>query len=244
MGPVTSAGSSGGGPTRRRVEHLALFPLPMPLFPGTPLPLHVFEPRYRQLVADVEAAAPIHQHFGVVSTRSPAGMTPGATARDLRAVGTTARVLEVQALEDGRYDVTTIGSRRFRLLGLVEDERPYLVGEIEWIDGPLREEEDVPPQLIETVAEAFDRYVVTVAALQDLTLDDLDLPSSGESLSWTVATVALLSGDERHDLLATVSTNDRLLRELRMLRRETALVRATRTLPATDGMLAVDHSDS
>ena len=244
MGSVTSAVPPGGEPTRRRVEHLALFPLPVPLFPGTPLPLHVFEPRYRQLVADVEAAAPVDQHFGVVATCSPAGMTPGATARDLRPVGTTARVLEVQSLEDGRYDVTTIGSRRFRLLRLVDAAHPYLGGEGEWIDAPLRAEEDVPAELVRGVSEVFDRYVGTVAALQDLTLEDLDLPSSGESLSWTVATVALLSGDERHELLATVSTRDRLLRELTLLRREITLVRATRTLPATDGMLTIDQSDN
>ena len=244
MGRVTSAVPPGGGPTRRRVEHLALFPLPMPLFPGTPLPLHVFEPRYRQLVADVRASEPIHQHFGVVSTCRPAGMTPAATVGDLRTVGTTARVLEVEAFDDGRFDLTTIGSRRFRLLGLVDDGHPYLVGEIEWIDAPLRAEEDVPEPLVRSVASAFDTYIATVAALQDLTLDELELPSSGESLSWTVATVALFTGDERHDLLATVSTRDRLLKQLAMLRRETALVRATRTLPATDGMLTIDHSDS
>ena len=244
MGRVTGEVRPDGGPTRGRVEHLALFPLPVPLFPGTPLPLHVFEPRYRQLVADVEAAAPIHQHFGVISTCSPAGMSPGATVGDLRAVGTTARVLEVRTLPDGRYDLTTIGSRRFRLLRLVEDDHPYLVGEVEWIDEALREDEAVPPELVSAVAASFDRYITTVAALQDLTLDDLELPSSGESLSWTVATVALLSGDERHDLLATVSTVDRLTRELVMLRRETALVKATRTLPATDGMLSIDHSES
>ncbi|MHA3703047.1 LON peptidase substrate-binding domain-containing protein [Jatrophihabitans sp. YIM 134969] len=234
-----------GGPTRSRVDRLALFPLPGPLFPGTPLPLHVFEPRYRQLVADVEAAEPIHQHFGVVSICSPAGMTPAATTDDLRTIGTSARVLDVRPLADGRYDLTTIGSRRFRLLRLVDDgAHPYLVGEIEWIDRPLREEEDVPEPLVTNVTEAFDRYVSTVAALQDLTLEDLDLPSSGESLSWTVATVALFSGDERHDLLATVSARERLLLELGMLRREIALMRATRTLPASDGMLAVEHSDS
>ena len=244
VGAVTSAVPPGGEPTRRATARLALFPLPMPLFPGTPLPLHVFEPRYRQLVADVRASEPIHQHFGVVGTRSPAGMTPSASAADLRAVGTTARVLEVEEFDDGRYDITTIGSRRFRLLRLVDDGHPYLVGEVEWIDTPLQADEEVPPPLVDSVASAFDTYIATVARLQDLTLDDLELPSSGESLSWTVATVALLTGDERHDLLATVSTSDRLLHELAMLRRETALIRATRTLPATDGMLAVDHSNS
>lgn len=239
------AGGAGGGPTRRRVEHLALFPLPVPLFPGTPLPLHVFEPRYRQLVADVEKAPPIHQHFGVVAVQGPAGMTPTATVEDLRPVGTTARVLEVRALADGRFDLTTIGSRRFRLLDLVAgEEHPYLVGEIEWIDTPARPEPLPPPPLVTAVAEAFDTYVATVAALQDLTIDDLELPTSGESLSWTVATVALLSGDERHELLATETTTERLRREMALLRRETALVRATRTLPATDGMLTVEQSRS
>lgn len=232
-------------PAGSRTEQLALFPLPLPLFPGTPLPLHVFEPRYRRLVADVQAAAPVDQHFGVVATTTPAGMTPGATAADLRQVGTTARVLDVRALDDGRFDLTTIGSRRFHLRGLAADTgAPYLVGEVEWIDRPVRPREQVAPELVQHVADTFDRYVAAVAALQDLTLDDLDLPDSGEALSWTVAMVALFTGDERHELLATVGVRERLLRELSMLRRETALVQATRTLPATDGMLAIDHSTS
>lgn len=230
-------------------EELALFPLPAVLFPGSPLPLHVFEPRYRALVADVQAAPRPERHFGVVAACRPAGMTTGAQLSDLRDVGTTARLLEVDSLPDGRYELSAVGARRFRLLELVDDDRPYLVGRVEWIDQP-----DGPPTatpnvdaiapLQRAVTSAFDAYLAVVAILQNLTLEDLELPTAADALSWTVAAVTVLSGDERHELLATVGTADRLVAELRVLRRETALIRATRTLPATDGLLTIDQSAS
>lgn len=230
-------------------DELALFPLPAVLFPGAPLPLHVFEPRYRALVADVQAAPRRERYFGVVATARPAGMTTGAQLTDLREVGTTARLLEVDPLPDGRYELSAVGTRRFRLLDLIHDDRPYLVGRVEWIDPPdgLRDpapNADAIPQLQQAVSAAFDAYLTAVATLQDLTLEDLELPTAADALSWTVAAVTVLTGDERHELLATVGTADRLVAELRVLRRETALVRATRTLPATDGLLNIDHSVS
>ena len=84
-----------------------LFPLGTVLVPGLVLPLHVFEQRYRTLVADLLAAAEVDQHFGVVAIRSGFEVGDGA-ARALHEVGTLAELTDVDALPDGRYDVQTL----------------------------------------------------------------------------------------------------------------------------------------
>ena len=102
---------------------IPLFPLHAVLVPGAPLPLHVFEPRYRALVADCLAAgAP----FGVVCIS--AGREVGAGSVSFAAVGTLAEIREVSRHPDGRFDIVTIGTARFRLTGVLGDREPYLVG--------------------------------------------------------------------------------------------------------------------
>ncbi len=102
---------------------IPLFPLHAVLVPGAPLPLHVFEPRYRALVTDCLAAgAP----FGVVCIS--AGREVGAGSVSFAAVGTLAEIREVSRYPDGRFDIVTIGTTRFRLTGVLGDRKPYLVG--------------------------------------------------------------------------------------------------------------------
>ncbi|MCU0477295.1 MAG: LON peptidase substrate-binding domain-containing protein [Chloroflexi bacterium] len=102
---------------------IPLFPLHAVLVPGAPLPLHVFEPRYRALVADCLAAgAP----FGVVCIS--AGREVGAGSVSFAAVGTLAEIREVSRHPDGRFDIVTIGTARFRLTGVLGDREPYLIG--------------------------------------------------------------------------------------------------------------------
>ena len=86
-------------------ERLPLFPLGTVLFPGLVLPLHIFEPRYRTLVADLVALPESEpRRFGVVAIR--AGREVGADGvRALHAVGCTAELRQVQRHEDGRYDI-------------------------------------------------------------------------------------------------------------------------------------------
>ena len=112
---------------------LPLFPLSTVLFPGMRLPLHVFEDRYRQLVADL-LTGPEPRQFGIIAIRKGRETgTEGVTA--LYDIGCVATVRQIAEHEDGRYDLQTVGTRRFRLLSL-DRSLPYFQGEIE----PLAEE--------------------------------------------------------------------------------------------------------
>src|SRR5579859_1264179 len=109
-------------------ETLPLFPLGTVLFPGLLLPLHIFEERYRQLIGDLQAG-PEPRQFGVIAIRQ--GRETGvAGIQELHETGCTATLRQVKELEDGRYDIVTVGTHRFRLAGL-DDSKPYLQGEVD-----------------------------------------------------------------------------------------------------------------
>jgi uncharacterized protein len=120
----------GAGP----VEQLPLFPLGTVLTPGMPLSLHVFEPRYRKLVADLlNDQDPRAPEFGVVALRG--GWEVGEL-QDLHEVGTAARVTDVLPLADGRCDLSAIGERRFVIEQLDTASRPYLMATVRWLTEP------------------------------------------------------------------------------------------------------------
>src|SRR3984957_3317136 len=107
-------------------EMLPLFPLGAVLYPGMLLPLHIFEERYRQLVRDL-LDRPEPRRFGVIAIRK--GRETGIDGvHSLYEIGCTATLRRVDELDDGRFDVVTVGTRRFRLLAL-DRTRPYLQGE-------------------------------------------------------------------------------------------------------------------
>lgn len=115
-------------------ELLPLFPLGLVLLPGTPLPLHIFEDRYKEMIGE---AIRSESEFGVVL----------ATGQGIANVGTTAVVSEViREYPDGRLDVLCSGRRRFQLMSLNE-ERSYLRGEVrffadeDFADPPFEERE-------------------------------------------------------------------------------------------------------
>ncbi|RBY85608.1 LON peptidase substrate-binding domain-containing protein [Blastococcus sp. TF02A-30] len=117
-------------------ELIPLFPLGTPLFPGVVLPLHVFEPRYRRLVDDLQALPEDSERrfFGVVAIRQGWEVERVAPAEALYDVGCTARLQMVRPQADGGFRVVTVGGDRFRLLDVVvADDPPYLQGEVEWL---------------------------------------------------------------------------------------------------------------
>jgi Lon protease-like protein len=144
VGQAGGAGSGGGQ------EVIPLFPLETPLFPGVVLPLHIFEPRYRRLIADLTALpADAPRRFGVVAIRQGWEVERVAPAEALYDVGCTAVLRMVAPQRDGGYRVAAVGGERFRLLDVLlpaaggqdaEDERdaqggepPYLRALVEWL---------------------------------------------------------------------------------------------------------------
>ena len=134
----------------------ALFPLPVVLFPGALLPLHVFEPRYRALLADAVAGS---HRFGLVVPDDGGQPAVGA-------IGTVARIRAIQPLPDGRSQIVVSGESRFRLREIVAADHPYLVGETELYE----DEPDVQVPTtdeIETLETLGERYATALAVVED-----------------------------------------------------------------------------
>src|SRR5258708_1198427 len=106
-----------------------LFPLQVVLLPGTELPLHIFEDRYKEMIGEVLKE---HHEFGVVLASEKGIVNTGCTA-------TIDRVL--RRYPDGRMDIIARGRRRFEIL-LLNDEKTYLRGSVDFFD----DEQAVPPQ--------------------------------------------------------------------------------------------------
>ena len=213
-------------------ERLPLFPLGLVLLPGLLLPLHVFEDRYRALVAELLDLPEDQRQFGVVAIRQGREVGPDGV-RALHEVGCAAQLRRVTPYEDGRYDLVTSGTRRFRLRGLT-DGGPCLTGLVDWLP-----EEPGPAQevalLDRAVRVAFADYL---AALRDAAGEPVDeaadLPADSLVLSYLVAATAVLDLEDRQRLLAAPDGVARLRAELALLRREVTLLRTLTATPAPE----------
>ena len=209
-------------------DRLPLFPLGSVLFPGLLLPLHVFEDRYRTLVADLLERPEGERSFGVVAIREGREVgAAGVTA--LHEVGCTARVRRVERHADGRFDLVTTGARRFRLTGLRHD-RPYLVGEVEWLGDDVGDPA-AAALLDRAVRTAFAGYLAALATAGGEELEVPELPVDLVVLSHLVAATVSVDLADRQALLAEPDARSRLQAELRLLRRETVLLEVLRAVP-------------
>jgi uncharacterized protein len=193
----------------------------MVLLPGMPLPLHIFEDRYRQMVADIAETPPAA--FGVVTLTRGA---PSDTDVSVADVGTVAEVVESEPYPDGRVDLLTVGTRRFRVLEVDAQTRPYLCAQVQWL---AEEFGAVDANLLGQVRRSCRIYLARLAALglraeNDLSHDPL-------KLSYEVAARLQLPMEERLELLRGPTVADRLRAELDLLAREVALLGATRAIP-------------
>ena len=187
------------------VRELPLFPLPeVVLFPSRPLPLHIFEYRYRIMMNTILEN---DRRFGVLSIDPTTG--------EIAEYGCCAEILHFQRLPDDRMKMLTFGQQRFRVLEYVR-EKPYRVGLVEWIeDRPSTE--DLNPMTTEV--EELLRDVVHLSAKltsQKIELPD-DLPSSPTELSYWVASNLYGVASEQQALLEMQDTLERLQREQEIL---------------------------
>ncbi len=217
---------------------LPLFPLSTVLFPGMRLPLHIFEERYRLLVTELRAQ-PEPRRFGVIAIRKGREVgADGATA--LHEVGCVAEVRQITPHADGRFDLATVGTRRFRLLR-AESSLPYLQGEVELLDDNASPAGAEPAVAAEALAFATSRvqagfraYLNALADRGGSVISVADLPDEPVLLSYVIAAAMIIDLPERQSLLAAPSALDRLRRERSLLVRETAMLRATTSRPAPD----------
>jgi Lon protease-like protein len=195
----------------RGVRELPLFPLPLVLFPGVPLPLHVFEERYRRLLADVRAGDNL---FGLPffnETESELGRPA------VGHVGCVAEIVEAQTLEDGRSNILTVGLVRYRLESYAGAGEPYLVGRVEFFEDE-KEDADVLAQHAREVIELFGRIGRAVRTLNDDRAALPDLPEADpERLSFLVAAAMEMDNELKQELLELRSGVERLTRLSRLL---------------------------
>ncbi|MCV3216786.1 LON peptidase substrate-binding domain-containing protein [Plectonema radiosum NIES-515] len=187
------------------VRELPLFPLPeVVLFPTRPLPLHIFEFRYRIMMNTILES---DRRFGVLMF----DQAKGAIAN----VGCCAEIIHYQRLPDDRIKMLTLGQQRFRVLEYVR-EKPYRVGLVEWI-------EDQPPSKdlrhLATDVEQLLRDVIRLSSKlteQNIELPE-DLPSLPMELSYWVASNLYGVAPEQQLLLEMQDTAARLEREAEIL---------------------------
>ena len=211
-------------------EMLPLFPLGAVLYPGMLLPLHIFEERYRQLVRDL-LDGPEPRRFGVIAIRK--GRETGVDGvHSLYEVGCTATLRRVDRRDDGRFDIVTVGTQRFRLLRL-DQTRPYLQGEVE-----LLTEEPTDPAAagpaVRVIQAAFREYLDALTEWGGATIRLEELPDEPELLSFIVAAAMVIDLPEHQAMLAESDTLRRLAMQRALLSRETAMLRTTTSRPAPD----------
>uniref|UniRef100_B8HV46 Peptidase S16 lon domain protein n=1 Tax=Cyanothece sp. (strain PCC 7425 / ATCC 29141) TaxID=395961 RepID=B8HV46_CYAP4 len=189
------------------VRELPLFPLPeVVLFPGRPLPLHIFEFRYRIMMNTI-LSGDSDRRFGVLMWDPQQGRPV--------TVGCCAEVVRFERLPDDRMMILCLGQQRFRVLDYIR-EKPYRVGLVEWI-------EDEPPQrdlrnLATDVKQLLQDVVRLSAKLteQDIALPE-DIPELAVELSYWVASNFYGAATEQQALLEMQDTAARLEREAEIL---------------------------
>lgn len=218
------------------MDHLPLFPLHTVLFPGTPLALRVFEPRY---LAMIERCLEEDQRFGVALIRE--GREASGPLPEPHAVGCEAEIQRVRRLANGHLHLETMGRERFRLRGIARSE-PYLVGRVEPLPlqgGAERPELEARRASVEPLLRG---YLEALAEISGSRFGDAELPRDPGAMAWLAAYVLQLPADQKQDLLGTLDLGELLEAELRLLRRETPLLRAMRAQPpaAQDGPFSVN----
>jgi Lon protease-like protein len=174
---------------------LPIFPLALVLLPGMPLPLHIFEERYKEMMADI---LPENREFGIVFAKDEGIVNIGCTA-------TVQKV--VRRYEDGRLDILASGQRRFEIDSLNED-KAYLRAEVEYFDDEV--EEDVPRDLREKALLAFGKL------RGDEEPSGFEASAQTSRLSFQMARL-VKDLDERQTVLALRSENERLEHLVRLV---------------------------
>jgi ATP-dependent Lon protease len=186
------------------IKHLPLFPLPLVLLPNEFLPLHIFEDRYKQMLAD---SLEDRKLFGItyfeptdeLSSKPPTGT-----------VGCVAEVRENQPLPDGRANLLTMGIVRYRLIDYVETGDPYFVGDVVFFEDEAESEEELAP-LADEVYELFERVAKAAFKLSGGRGRFPEIPKSPpEPLSFLVTAAFNLDNQLKYQMLEMTSTSGRL----------------------------------
>lgn len=187
------------------IVELPIFPLPLVLLPNEILPLHIFEPRYRQMLVDAKAAKNI---FGVsffdheVDFERPA----------IGSIGCAAEIRETQEQPDGRSNILTGGVVRYRILEYVDIGKPYLTAEVVFFEDEA-EDADGISGIAEEVYLLFERIAKAAFKMSGNRGQYPEVPKTNpEALSFLVTAAFNLENQLKYSLLDMTSTSKRLER--------------------------------
>jgi ATP-dependent Lon protease len=194
------------------ITELPIFPLPLVLFPSELLPLHIFEPRYRKMLTDIEFQRNI---FGVsyFSLEDSDFDFP-----EVGSIGCVAEVRDSQTMEDGRSNILTFGLIRYEITGYVETIEEYLIAEVSFFED-FEEDEAVLEPLANEVFTLFQRIANSAHELSGQRGKPPELPQAEpQLLSFLVSSAFNMPNDLRYKLMSTRSTTERLEGLLDILR--------------------------
>ncbi len=191
------------------MSELGLFPLPIVLVPTERIPLHIFEPRYRELIDEC------------VANDSEFGLALSTGDGAVHEIGTRARVADVlEVLEDGRLNVIVAGGDRFRLLDLTKG-RAFTTGIVE----PVGDDDD-PADVVD-----LERALEVFGELAALAESDVDVPDPKSStFDWELAARVDFDVDQKQELLAMTSPRRRMARLVEVLETSLEALRAEQLL--------------
>ena len=179
---------------------LPLFPLNLVLFPGMPLPLHIFEERYKAMIGE---CLDTNQPFGIVLIKE--GLEVGEPA-DPFMTGTSAQIVQVDRMDDGRMNILTQGERRFRVLEITQKE-PHLAAQVQYLD---EEPGETPSQMLAEIVEGYSAYLRNIEALSGGWTANAQLPREPVLLSYALAGSLDLPTGIRQQILETATAAQRL----------------------------------
>ena len=206
---------------------LPLFPLNTVLFPGMPLRLHIFEERYKQMMRlCLEKSRP----FGVVLIAQ--GVEAFGPLAQPHNIGCTARIIQVEPLQEGRMNIVALGQERFQIVAL-DHARPYLVGQVELIPMATDNAQEIE-RAGARLRPWIEKYlgILTRAGLMEF--DPSQLPGDELELGYLGAALLQIPSDQKQALLASRRAAA-FLREMNALyRREVALLNSMMALDSDD----------
>ncbi|GAC1444267.1 MAG: LON peptidase substrate-binding domain-containing protein [Vulcanimicrobiaceae bacterium] len=194
------------------MSRLRLFPLNTVLFPGAVLNLHIFEPRYKQMVTECLEGG---EAFGVCLIRD--GDEAGDPDVMPYEVGTTAEIGDFTQLENGRYYISTVGKRRFRVERVIARE-PFLVVDVSYLPEDEIDDAVAIETLVGEIRDVFNDYLRLLVEFSGMHAD-VAFPDDPVDASFLIGDALQVADSMKQRLLELSSTEQRLTVELGFLRR-------------------------
>lgn len=210
------------------VEKLSLFPLNTVLFPGMPINLHIFENRYKLMI---RRAMLTDQTFGVSLIRK--GTESLGPLAEPFYIGTTAKIVDIETLDNGHMNITAIGDERFLIKELDRDANVYLTGFVEKYPLEMERPLDIYRRL-RNLRKHIRYYLQTLDSLEDvqINLGNLDLPDDPMVLLFLAASLLQIPAPEKQPILSAPTALDVCQMVERLYRRENAVLRNLKFISA------------